>query len=69
MKSLILRLGLKRYWSDQSAATAIEYGLIVGIIAVAILGISATGGALSTLYESLEDIIAGLGGGGEGEED
>jgi pilus assembly protein Flp/PilA len=60
-----LRLSLKRYWSDEGAATAIEYGLICGMIAVVIIGISATGGSLSALYDRLQDIVTGLGGGGE----
>lgn len=46
MKSLILR-GAK----DQSGATAIEYGLIAGGIAVAIvISVQALGAELSTLF-------------------
>lgn len=29
---------IKKFWSDESGATAIEYGLIVGLIAVASIG-------------------------------
>jgi pilus assembly protein Flp/PilA len=29
---------LKRFWNDESGATAIEYGLIAALIAVAIIG-------------------------------
>ena len=29
---------LKRFWEDESGATAIEYGLIASLIAVAIIG-------------------------------
>lgn len=54
---MVLRFGKKSCWSDQSGATAIEYGLIAGIIAVAVIGISATGGSLSTLYDKLLIIV------------
>jgi pilus assembly protein Flp/PilA len=29
---------VKRFWQDESGATAIEYGLIAALIAVAIIG-------------------------------
>jgi pilus assembly protein Flp/PilA len=57
-----LRLSLKRLRSDERAATAIEYGLICGIIAVAIIGISATGGSLTGVYQTLTEIVSALGG-------
>jgi pilus assembly protein Flp/PilA len=63
---VVLRLSLKRYWSDERGATAIEYGLVAGIMAVAVIGVSATGGALSALYEKLSDIVTGLGGNTDG---
>ena len=63
---MVLRLSLKRYWSDERGATAIEYGLVAGIMAVAVIGVSATGGALSALYEKLSDIVTGLGGNTDG---
>jgi Flp pilus assembly pilin Flp len=64
------RLLLRRYCSDEVAATAIEYALICGIIAVAVISIAATGGALDTLYtDKIAKIIGALGGGGGDEED
>ena len=63
---MVLRLSLRHYWRDESAATAIEYGLICGMIAVVIIGISATGGSLTTLYDRLKEIVTGLGGEEEG---
>ncbi len=43
---------LKKYLNDDSGATAIEYGLIAGLIAAAmILGATALGQSTSTLYE------------------
>jgi pilus assembly protein Flp/PilA len=61
-EAVVLRLHLKRLWRDESAATAIEYGLICGMIAVVVIGISATGGSLTALYEKLKEIVTGLGG-------
>jgi Flp pilus assembly pilin Flp len=56
---------IRRFWSDEGGATAIEYALICGIIAVAVISIAATGGALDTLYtEKIANIISALGGGG-----
>jgi pilus assembly protein Flp/PilA len=61
---------INRYLADESGATAIEYGLICGIIAVAVVAIAATGGALDTLYtDKIAKIIGALGGGGEEEDD
>jgi len=41
----------KRFLSDQFGATAIEYGLICGLIAVFLIGIlSSLGGAMSGVY-------------------
>ena len=40
---------LSSFWSDESGATAIEYGLIAAGIAVAIIAaVNAVGGALDT---------------------
>ena len=59
---VVLRPTMQRLWSDERGATAIEYGLICAMIAVVVIGISATGGSLSVLYERLKDIVTGLGG-------
>lgn len=59
---VVLRPEMRRMWSDERGATAIEYGLICAMIAVVVIGISATGGSLSVLYERLKDIVTGLGG-------
>ena len=46
MKALI-----QRFKSDEEGATAIEYGLIAALIAVAIIGaISAVGGSLTATF-------------------
>ena len=42
---------LKKFWEDRSGATAIEYGLIGSLIAVAIIGgFSALASAISNLW-------------------
>jgi pilus assembly protein Flp/PilA len=53
---------LKRFLADQSGATAIEYALICGIMFLAILAISATGGALQVVYDRVSSLIPSLGG-------
>ncbi len=57
---------IKRYCADEAGATAVEYGLIAGIMSVVVMGIAATGGALEALYNTLNLIVAGMGGGGGG---
>jgi pilus assembly protein Flp/PilA len=54
---------MKRFWAEEAGATAIEYGLIAGIMSVVVMGIAATGGALSALYERISQIVAAMGGG------
>jgi Flp pilus assembly pilin Flp len=55
----------RRYRADERAATAIEYALICGIIAVAVISIASVGGALDSIYtDRIANIIGALGGGG-----
>ena len=49
----MLHAALARFWHDQSGATAIEYGLIAALIAVALLG------TMSILGVSVQDLYAG----------
>ena len=45
---------IKNFISNESGATAIEYGLIAALIAVAIIGgVTAVGTKLSTAYETV----------------
>lgn len=45
---------LKRFYSDETGATAIEYGLIAALIAVAMIsGANTLGTALSTQFKNL----------------
>lgn len=56
----------KKWQSDESGATAIEYGLIAAGIAVAIAAVVfAFGEELVALFEGLTTTLSGAGGGGE----
>jgi pilus assembly protein Flp/PilA len=55
MKALI-----NRFKADESGATAIEYGLIAALIAVAIIAaVRAVGGTLSDTFDSVDDGLTG----------
>lgn len=50
---------IARFLSDERGATAIEYGLICGLIFVAILGgLNALGGSNGALYKDVMQKIA-----------
>ena len=55
---------LIRFAGHQAGATAVEYGLICGIIGAALLAIAGTGGALEAIYESLRAIVDAIIGAG-----
>ena len=42
---------IRRFWADESGATAIEYALVGGIMLTVVVSIAATGGALTEVYE------------------
>jgi pilus assembly protein Flp/PilA len=49
---------LTRFAQDESGATAIEYGLIVALIAVVIVGVVATiGTKLNTSYGKVDAVL------------
>lgn len=55
MKALI-----KRFKKDEEGATAIEYGLIAALIAVAIIAaVRAVGGTLSDTFGEIDTELAG----------
>lgn len=55
---------LKKFWDDRSGATAIEYGLIGSLIAVAVIGgFSALASAVAKLWgDNNGAILQGLNG-------
>ncbi len=49
---------LKRLWDDESGATAIEYGLIVGIMsALLVTALGVFGDNLQNLFEAIADTL------------
>lgn len=53
-----------RFLKDEEGATAVEYGLMVALIAVAIIGaVAALGGYLNDLFERVGGEIDGAAGG------
>ncbi|MFN4183925.1 MAG: Flp family type IVb pilin [Alphaproteobacteria bacterium HGW-Alphaproteobacteria-18] len=56
-----------RFLKDESGATAIEYGLIAALIAVAIIGgVSALGGQTAATFDSVTEGMKNAPSGGEG---
>ena len=54
---------IKRFRKDLSGATAIEYGLIAGLIGVVIIGaLVVLGPELSTLFNKITTELKGAGG-------
>ena len=50
---------LRKLVQDESGATAVEYGLIIALVAIAILvGVSGVGQKLLALYEQIGAAIA-----------
>ena len=48
---------------DDAGATAIEYGLIAGLVSVAaITALQAMGGSLATIYNTVKTALAGAAG-------
>jgi len=51
---------IKAFIQDESGATAIEYGLIAGLVAVAIIAaLTALGSSLSELFSNVADTVEG----------
>jgi len=49
---------LKRFVTDESGATAIEYGLIAALISVAIIGaVTSVGGKLTSTFTSISSSL------------
>ncbi len=49
-------MNLKRFLKDESGATAIEYGLIAALVAVAIIGaVTSLGTSLIDVFDSISD--------------
>lgn len=56
----VMKTQLQQFWNDEDGATAIEYGLIAGLIAVAIIGVlTALGTNLDALFTTISEKISG----------
>lgn len=61
-----MKTQLQQFWNDEDGATAIEYGLIAGLIAVAIIAtLTAVGNDLKGMFEKVSNAINPETGGGE----
>ncbi len=48
----------KTFWADEDGASAIEYGLLASLIALAIVGgATALGGSINSLFESISETL------------
>ena len=55
-----MKLTLLKFWKDEEGATAIEYALIAGLIAVVIIAaLTALGGSIKGLFEFIQDKVDG----------
>ena len=53
---------IKNFWNDEEGATAIEYGLIAGLIAVAIIAaVTSVGGGLQELFTKIGTVLKDTG--------
>lgn len=56
----VMKTQLQQFWNDEDGATAIEYGLIAGLIAVAIIGVlTALGTNLDGMFTKISNAIGG----------
>jgi pilus assembly protein Flp/PilA len=55
---------IKRFLQDEEGATAIEYGIIAGLISIAIVGVlsgtTGLGAKLSTVFTTITTALAGI---------
>ena len=55
---------LKKLRTDESGATAIEYGLIAALVSVAAIGaLTAMGGSLQSMFETVSKSLTTVAGG------
>ena len=53
---------VKRLVSEESGATAVEYGLIAGLVAVAVIAaLTALGDSLNSLFSDVADTVSSVG--------
>ena len=57
---------IRKFFADESGATAIEYGFVAGMMLLVVVGIASTGGSLTAVYQKVGLIsgVIGIRGGG-----
>ena len=51
---------IQKFFREEDGATAVEYGLMVALIAVVIIGtVTALGGALNLKFQAVETAVTG----------
>ena len=61
METSELQTIFRRFGKDESGSNALEYGLIIGLISLAIVaGATAAGTALGTMFNSIGTAISGF---------
>ena len=51
---------LKRLWSEEDGQGMVEYGLIIALVSVVVIGaLTALGGGLDGLFEGVSDTLGG----------
>lgn len=52
MKKLVQKV--KHFWNDEAGATAVEYGMMVALIAAVIVGtVTTLGGQINTAFQTI----------------
>lgn len=52
---------VRRFVRDERGATMVEYGLLVALVAVAVIGaVTALGGSINTIFETADDSLNGV---------
>jgi len=60
-----MRSAVAGFWTDEAGVTSVEYGLIMGLIAIfLILAMSSTGDSLTALWQRISECVATPTGGG-----
>jgi len=55
-----MKEAIQKFWKDEEGATAIEYGLIAGLIAVALVTVlGSLGGGLEATFQKIVDKLPG----------
>jgi pilus assembly protein Flp/PilA len=59
-RSSIMKQLIEKFIREEDGASAVEYGLLVALIAVVIIGaVTAIGGSLNTKFQAAADAIGG----------